>query len=329
MDVLDKFFKKYSYKFPKGYPDMNNKQDVLLLESILGELGINSLKEAGESESYNNLITKKLGNLPIPKENYTLGKPVNVNGDDAVIFKQLYSLAPPKKGSTDDIGSKGSGHGEVALYWLLSKNYNVQDNRKGGAADLLVSGEGVTNVGVEVKAYDSKAMTLGRFGSDTENIKLLNTIFGLYSLITTLEDKSSDKNKLSALNFNATTLSAAFKKVADFSKEEDLRKLNYPLIKNIFANIDSVLKTLDVTPQNFQPEQATANLLKKLLKTKLEIKPGFGGYIANVDINGKIEYHLVTEDKINNLEPETINKYVSANGGALVIFPNELFPSSE
>ena len=34
MEVLDKFFKKYSYKFDKGYPDMNNKQDILLLETI-------------------------------------------------------------------------------------------------------------------------------------------------------------------------------------------------------------------------------------------------------------------------------------------------------
>ena len=40
MDVLDKFFIKYSYKFPKGYPDMNNEQDILLLESILGGLGL-------------------------------------------------------------------------------------------------------------------------------------------------------------------------------------------------------------------------------------------------------------------------------------------------
>jgi hypothetical protein len=40
MDILDLFFKKYSYKFDKGYPDMNNNQDVLLLESILKELGV-------------------------------------------------------------------------------------------------------------------------------------------------------------------------------------------------------------------------------------------------------------------------------------------------
>ena len=40
MDVLDKFFTKYSYKFPKGYPDLKDKQDILLMESILEELGV-------------------------------------------------------------------------------------------------------------------------------------------------------------------------------------------------------------------------------------------------------------------------------------------------
>ena len=35
MKDFDLFFKKYSYKFPKGYPDMNNEQDVLLLESLV------------------------------------------------------------------------------------------------------------------------------------------------------------------------------------------------------------------------------------------------------------------------------------------------------
>ena len=45
MDALDLFFKKYSYKFPKGYPDMNNKQDILLLESLLKKLDINLILE--------------------------------------------------------------------------------------------------------------------------------------------------------------------------------------------------------------------------------------------------------------------------------------------
>ena len=38
MDVLDKFFKKFSYKFPKGYPDINDEQDMLMLEGMLKSL---------------------------------------------------------------------------------------------------------------------------------------------------------------------------------------------------------------------------------------------------------------------------------------------------
>ena len=56
MDVFDKFFKKFSYKFSKGYPDMNNEQDILLLENILGELGIN----INEAESPNSLQAKNI-----------------------------------------------------------------------------------------------------------------------------------------------------------------------------------------------------------------------------------------------------------------------------
>jgi len=39
MNIFDKFFKKFAYKFNKGYPDLNNSQDVLLLESLFEKLG--------------------------------------------------------------------------------------------------------------------------------------------------------------------------------------------------------------------------------------------------------------------------------------------------
>lgn len=62
MDALDLFFKKFSYKFEKGYPDMNNKQDILLLETILKELGIN-LKEdkASDRTEAKEILKKELG----------------------------------------------------------------------------------------------------------------------------------------------------------------------------------------------------------------------------------------------------------------------------
>ena len=45
MDSLDLFFKKYSYKFPKGYPDLNDEQDINLLADLLEGLGINLEEE--------------------------------------------------------------------------------------------------------------------------------------------------------------------------------------------------------------------------------------------------------------------------------------------
>ena len=38
MNIFDNFFQKFAYKFDKGYPDMNNVQDVLLLESLIEDL---------------------------------------------------------------------------------------------------------------------------------------------------------------------------------------------------------------------------------------------------------------------------------------------------
>ena len=317
MDILDIFLNKYSYKFPKGYPDMNNEQDVLLMEGLLENLGV-GLNEEKQSELYNKIITNKLGSLPIPIGDYELGKNVNVSGEDAKIFKELYPISPPKKGSTDDVGSKGSGNGEIAMYWLLSKNYNVQDSRKGGDPDLLING----SIGLEVKSYDSDRMALGRFGSDKENIELLNSIFGLYSLITTLEHKQL--NKASALNFSSKELIEAFKELSNFSKEDKLRELDFPIIKNMYDNIDKVLLQLGIESHDFSPEDASAEMFRKLLLKKLTTKPGLNGFIVNIDINGNIEYHEVTEKKINALTPDQLLN-VSANQGTLNIYPDELF----
>ena len=41
MDSIEKFIRQVSYKFPKGYPDMNNEQDIQLLNTLLEELGVN------------------------------------------------------------------------------------------------------------------------------------------------------------------------------------------------------------------------------------------------------------------------------------------------
>lgn len=38
MNIFEKFLNDISYKFPKGYPDMNNQADVVLLEKLISEV---------------------------------------------------------------------------------------------------------------------------------------------------------------------------------------------------------------------------------------------------------------------------------------------------
>jgi hypothetical protein len=131
MDTLDKFFKKFSYKFPKGYPDMNNKQDVLLLESILKELGID-LDEAKQpfeklSPKAQEVALNISDKLQIPKENIlkdTSNRMIILTDEPrANIIKKLVDLGfekdPNIKGSS--IGGVKSPEGVEVIFKPLSK----------------------------------------------------------------------------------------------------------------------------------------------------------------------------------------------------------------
>ena len=85
MDIITKYLNQISYKFPKGYPDMNNDQDVLLLESLISEtIGYKfSLKEevpniSGTKKAVS-LISQELGDeygiRPLPSKPNRLSAP--------------------------------------------------------------------------------------------------------------------------------------------------------------------------------------------------------------------------------------------------------------
>jgi hypothetical protein len=75
MNTIDKFLNIYSYKFPKGYPDLSSSDDINLINTILSELKIedfdlnNRLKLISEVKNkfpkVNNkfLINEDLGNF--------------------------------------------------------------------------------------------------------------------------------------------------------------------------------------------------------------------------------------------------------------------------
>lgn len=61
MDSLDLFFKRYAYKFPKGYPDLNDEHDINLLADLLEGLGVNLDEDkASDRQEIKNILKKEL-----------------------------------------------------------------------------------------------------------------------------------------------------------------------------------------------------------------------------------------------------------------------------
>jgi hypothetical protein len=322
MKVIDKILLEWSFRCHDGIVDLNDPKKLHILKEILDENGI-SLNEG--DETYDKVIKNalKVEEIPQVQDKYDLGRDVNVGGEDAKIFRLLYAVSPPKKGKEiDTAGSKGTGNGEISMYWLFNyqSGHTAQGTQGGGKPDLNIDG-----VGVEVKAYDSSRITLGRFASDKANIDLLNTLFGLDALVSTIDKAEGRDKKASSLNFSRSDITRAFNTLSDFSGSKELRDLapKYPLISSIYSKIDSLIEQLGLQ-SNFTAEEAAGALVKRILLKKLGEKPGFGGYIVNVDENGKLKYISVSREKIERLDNEKVLENTFINQGSIIINPEEL-----
>lgn len=104
MDVFDKILKEYSWKFPKGYPDINDPKDKEFLISIVEELVTE--EETDLDELRNNLdsiirnisdpedlkqITKYAKNLGFGKQMKTHLSSKNLSTKDILFFQSLLS----------------------------------------------------------------------------------------------------------------------------------------------------------------------------------------------------------------------------------------------
>lgn len=285
------------------------------------------LKAPTSEISYEQVISKYIGDAQ-PLDSYVIGKSTRVhNPEDLKHYKTLFSVTPPKIGKTlEDAGSKGSGNGEIALYWLLKKTYpSIRDNRDSGKPDLAVNLNG-TETGLEVKAYDAKKIGLGRFADQKENRNLLSIVFGIKALLSGLMSKEF-KRPPSLDGFNKEELLNSFEIFAALDKNSDLRNIsnNFAPIREIYRQIDSVKAALHLE-SDYTTLQGAANMLLLFLLTKLQVKPGFNGYMVNVKIDGEIDYHKIpSEQEIRNMDPNVILNNVNANGAALLINLDALF----
>jgi hypothetical protein len=168
MNVIDNFLNKYSYRFPKGYPDLTDPADKKLMRELLSGIGINEapetsiftnrtpegktgtyyqiLKDAGLSDDILDKIGTIFNNEYDKNPNY-LSKFTqdNFRGKNIEDIKTIFKLFP----EFVDIKDTGLGRGEIATI------IGVKDSRSGGTAEKDI------HVGDNV--YDVKELSAGEF----------------------------------------------------------------------------------------------------------------------------------------------------------------------
>ena len=276
----------------------------------------------------------KVDQIPLVNGKYKLGQSRTVDGSDQNIFKKLYPITPPKSDKEiGTAGTRGSGNGEIALYWLLNgSGYNVMDSRGKSSPDLTVNGV----IGVEVKSSDNNYIDLGRYARLESITRLLNSIFSIYELLQDtpdLEDNTTSlKNKtktINSANFSIDNIKDAAKLIIDFydkiKKDKDLTSI--PIIKNIYNKIRTLFELTPKDIDKHSPETLAAGLLKILFIGILKEKPGIGGYIANVKENGELQWFKVTEESIKDITDDKIlaKAAVNASHSFLKIKPEIFF----
>jgi len=332
--TLDELLLEWSYRSEKGYPTLDNPSDILLLEKILEELNLpteevlNSLKEEEEKKQstqkpdgtteYDELIKRTLKVDTIPRSKNTYKYPGKGGGtfteqvkpDDLDIWQKLWEAKPEKK-TEKGVATAGVGKGELSLYWLYNysnSKVDVGEGRANDDPDLFFNGNGV-----EVKAYSSHnaKLSIGRYGADKENLRLLGTIFGISTLARVFGGEGTDKT-INPTNFKGIDLENAFESVSAFGNI-DLDELSqlYPIFKQIKDNLDFVGSKLEYNTA----KEGTLAMGRKFLKDKLNRKPGDGNHLVNLMKSGSMKFWLVSFNALDN--DEDILKKMSSSQSAM------------
>jgi hypothetical protein len=195
MNPITKYLNSIAYKFPKGYPDMSNDQDVLLLESLLsGVLGekFKLLEKKGDNEAK---VIKQLQNK-FPDKYNTMSDAIRVankeNIDNKEFIEDLKSIIGNVEIKVTPPKTPPNPSGKFNLF-----QFTVEDNLVG---ILLASGGNKGNKFETVVANDLQFYIDG------------GTEFTYQSLV----DKMVKEFKLTRTNFSI--------------KEEGSRNQSRPLV---------------------------------------------------------------------------------------------------
>jgi len=191
MNPFEKFLNDNAWRFSKGYPDMQNNQDILLLESLIQGLGVDFrfdqlIFEVSDSQVKNN--TEKVIDIIVKNtskgfkkqsDRQRLGNPEKISPDDfQTLIKQLFKV--------DDITVYGprSGpnpSGKFDMYEFETEEF--------GPVRIVLSGGG--NAGEQ---YEADFVNVAKSLAGEENEALPQNLFTLYKKLGIDNSKLTSDN---------------------------------------------------------------------------------------------------------------------------------------
>jgi hypothetical protein len=137
MDTLEQFLHNIAYKFPKGYPDMDNKQDVLLLENEFKKIGID-LNELITTDHYNDRKKERGDILDIVNlSQEMLGDKYIVSEIKPKLIKDLEIELANRLNTLENISQIPASYPKVVAYKIMKPAISI--DRKKSILDLKVN----------------------------------------------------------------------------------------------------------------------------------------------------------------------------------------------
>jgi len=293
MDIVEKFIRQISYKFSKGYPDMNNEHDIVLLNSLLENLGIN-LKEE-DTQSFESFINSKV------LEDKTKQTILNTLSDEEKTkilsnksdnINQIISFLNSNNSiirKTFNIREKDMGRGEVTL--IIASSNGQKISKRGELGDVSIDG----------KAYELKEV------GDKEPLRAGQTFRSPVATLTTT---------LWLLKYELFENPDAEKFKETLGEDgEDLFKRWQGFSKKVKGKPDN--KNVDWT--SFGKTQLPE--LKKFLND-LRIA------LVKISSNEKLKPEFVIGDKALDVSPEDLEKIKNAEVNKNISISGKVIPAS-
>ena len=228
MKVFDKFFKKFSYKFDKGYPDMENPTDVKLIESLIKDLGIHFIFENRELISIIDNNIKDYGNL-------------ETSGKDTIklVFSDI-----PNRGAQSDV-LRNEVYDEIKN--LVDSEESLSNFRK------IATGSSLGSAIVNFDGKDYKLIVKGASSdtaSDTDVKEALVSLFYITNIDTPFnaenyESRVSDLIEIASNGIQGESNKASQKVIKFLEATQEASKRNIDFINQ---PLSSALAIKEVYP---------------------------------------------------------------------------------